>query len=53
MDMLRIILFLAVGVFGIFFGARSGGNLYIYGGILLLLIGAFNGYVAWKQSKEK
>jgi len=51
--MLKIILFLAVGVFGIFFGIRSGGNLYIYAGILLILIGGFNGYVAWKQSKEK
>ena len=51
MEVLRIILFLGVGIFGIIFGTRSGGNLYLYAGIMLVLIGLFNIYASWKQGR--
>lgn len=53
MDLLRVVLFLAVGVFGVYHGLKVGQNLYIYGGIALAFIGIFNIYVGWKQKKDK
>ncbi len=53
MEALRIFLFFGVGIFGVIFGVRNSSNMYIYGGIVLILIGLFNVFVAWKQNQNK
>jgi len=53
MDLLRIVLFLCVGIFGVYHGVKNGQNLYVYAGILLALVGLFSIYVGWKQKRDK